>query len=74
MGLGNNKIRLIPGFGVMGDDCFNERRQQRFSTFSGAVHALEEREVERQLFMAATPRCRRSHERSSDQKPSIVLT
>ena len=34
-----------PGF--RGDDCFYERRPEHFSAFSGLMHELEEREIER---------------------------
>ncbi len=47
----NFPARLILDSRVLCDQQLNKRMKQRFASFSGIVHKLEETEVERKFFL-----------------------
>ena len=45
------RLTLLLDSGVLADEQFNERTQQRFASLAHVVNELEEPEVEREFFL-----------------------
>ena len=65
--------RLNMRSGELREQDLEQGSQQRFPSSSHVVHKLKEAQIQWQVVLEM-PRCGRSHDLSSDQKPSMVLT